>query len=121
MVPCCSTHSIVNTTSLIEMGDSKGIEYVVLGREAFEEVAKLINDEFSNLGDPPGLSRFLSGSATEGAIGNGLKKCLDSGVTVGAKDASTGALVGVRLSYIQTKGDDSNIELTKMGILRWAP
>lgn len=28
------------------MGDAKGIEYVVLGPEAFEEVAKLINDEF---------------------------------------------------------------------------
>ncbi|XP_063596605.1 uncharacterized protein LOC134773339 [Penaeus indicus] len=105
------TGSVVKTTSLTEMGDAKGIEYVVLGREAFEEVAKLINDEFLTR-EPLSMGSRLSGSATEGAIGSGLKKCLDSGVTIGAKDASTGALVGVRLSYIQTKGDDSHVEPT---------
>lgn len=52
----------------------------------------------------------LNGSATEGAIGTGLKKCLNSGVTIGAKDTSTGTLAGVRLSYIKTKADQSTLQ-----------
>ncbi|XP_027219879.1 uncharacterized protein [Penaeus vannamei] len=91
------------------MGDAKGIEYVVLGPEAFEEVAKLINDEFLTR-EPLSMGSRLNGSATEGAIGTGLKKCLNSGVTIGAKDTSTGTLAGVRLSYIKTKADQSTLQ-----------
>ncbi|ROT71394.1 hypothetical protein C7M84_010270 [Penaeus vannamei] len=105
LLPKFSEYDVADT----EMGDAKGIEYVVLGPEAFEEVAKLINDEFLTR-EPLSMGSRLNGSATEGAIGTGLKKCLNSGVTIGAKDTSTGTLAGVRLSYIKTKADQSTLQ-----------
>lgn len=54
----------------------------------------------------------MSYSARDGAVGSGIKKCLDSGVTVGARDANTGVLAGVRLSYIQTEADSSETKFT---------
>ncbi|XP_042893070.1 arylalkylamine N-acetyltransferase-like 2 [Penaeus japonicus] len=93
------------------MGDAKDIVYVILGPEDFDDVAKLITDDFLTR-EPLSMGSRMSYSARDGAVGSGIKKCLDSGVTVGARDANTGVLAGVRLSYIQTEADSSETKFT---------
>lgn len=49
-------------------------------------------------------------SSAAGATGRYLKKCLASGVSFGARDRETGALVGVRLAYVKTRSDSADEE-----------
>nr|XP_027230584.1 uncharacterized protein LOC113822245 [Penaeus vannamei] len=97
------------------MGDAKGIEYVVLGPEAFEEVAKLINDEFltgSLFGHEPLFSvHGLPFERLGNRRGNRHRaEEVPQFRDYRAKDTSTGTLAGVRLSYIKTKADQSTLQ-----------
>lgn len=69
----------------------------------------IINDlsiKFQNLGaHPRNLGAHSTASSASGATGWYLTKCLASGVSFGARDFKTGALVGARLAYIKTKTD----------------
>ncbi|XP_042893076.1 uncharacterized protein LOC122267144 isoform X2 [Penaeus japonicus] len=86
------------------MGDSHNIEYFPLRPENFDEVAKIMEDEYFPR-EPVCMGFHVTASATSGMTCRKLKECLASGVSFGARDVTTGTLTGVRLSFIKTKAE----------------
>ncbi|XP_042893067.1 uncharacterized protein LOC122267139 isoform X2 [Penaeus japonicus] len=93
------------------MDRDKDIGYSLLTPEDFDQVTTFIDEDFLtreplNLGaHPRNLGAHSTASSASGATGWYLTKCLASGVSFGARDFKTGALVGARLAYIKTKTD----------------
>ncbi|XP_063596540.1 uncharacterized protein LOC134773283 [Penaeus indicus] len=86
------------------MVDAKDIEYFLLKPENFDEVAKLIEDDYFPR-EPLCMGFHVTASARSGMTSKKLQECLASGVSYGARDVRTGALAGVCLSYVKTKAE----------------
>ncbi|XP_063596542.1 arylalkylamine N-acetyltransferase-like 2 [Penaeus indicus] len=95
------------------MGGDEDIEYFLLRPEDFNQVTALVDDDYLtreplNLGaHSQNVGAQSTASSAVGATGWYLKKCLVSGVSFGARDRETGALVGVRLAYVKTRSDSA--------------
>ncbi|XP_042893068.1 arylalkylamine N-acetyltransferase-like 2 isoform X3 [Penaeus japonicus] len=103
--------AVANFSRLLQMDRDKDIGYSLLTPEDFDQVTTFIDEDFLtreplNLGaHPRNLGAHSTASSASGATGWYLTKCLASGVSFGARDFKTGALVGARLAYIKTKTD----------------
>lgn len=86
------------------MMDAKAFEYFLLKPENQDEVAKLIEEDYFPR-EPLCRGFHVTASASSGMTSRKLRECLASGVSFGARDVSTGALAGVRLSYTKAKAE----------------
>ncbi|XP_042856906.1 uncharacterized protein LOC122243411 [Penaeus japonicus] len=81
------------------MADKDDIEYFFLKEDDFEEVAAFLKEDFFQR-EPTTLGTSANDKCepSKGRMGEDLRRCLKSGLSVAARDRKTGKMVGARVS-----------------------